>query len=46
MLTPEDLERARKELQDWQDRFDRYSGNNPDKYQSDIREARRRVREI
>lgn len=46
MPTKEDLEHARKDLQEWQDRFDRYSGNNPDKYQTDIRAARRRVREI
>lgn len=46
MATTEDLEHARKELQDWQDRFDRYSGNNPDKYQADIRAARGRVRQL
>lgn len=46
MYTKEDLERARAELKDWQDRFNRYSGNNPEKYQSDIRTARRKVREI
>ena len=46
MPTIKDLENAREELQNWEDRFDRYSGNNPDKYQADIRTARRRVREI
>jgi hypothetical protein len=45
-LTKEDLENARRALQEWQERFDLYSGNNPDNYQADIRAARRRVQEI
>lgn len=45
-FTPGDLEEATKSLRDWQDKFDRYSGNNPNKYQADIRAARRRVRLI
>ncbi|MEP1612413.1 MAG: hypothetical protein ABJL72_10865 [Roseobacter sp.] len=44
--TPDDLEEATKSLRDWQDKFDRYSGNNPNKYQADSRAARRRVRQI
>jgi hypothetical protein len=39
----EDLEKAQKSLLAWVDRFDRYSGNNPNKYQSDIKAARRQV---
>ncbi|SDO03875.1 hypothetical protein [Ensifer sp. YR511] len=46
MATLEDLEAARRELAEWNARFDNYSGNNPDKYQSDIKVARRRVREL
>lgn len=43
MYTLEDLEVAKTELGTWLDRFDRYTGNNPNKYQSDIRAARRKV---
>jgi len=46
MYTLEGLENAREELRKWDDRFDRYTGNNPDKYQSDIRAARSKVRLI
>jgi len=46
MHTLEDLDKVRAELRDWEDRFDRYSGNNPDKYKSDIRLARQKVRLI
>jgi len=46
MYTLEDLENAREELRKWDDRFDRYTGNNPDKYQSDIRAARSKLRLI
>jgi hypothetical protein len=44
--TLDDLAVAIKSLRDWQDKFDRYTGNNPDKYQSDIKAARRLVRLI
>jgi predicted nucleic acid-binding Zn-ribbon protein len=40
------LEAARRDLAEWSERFDNYSGNNPNKYQSDIKAARRRVREL
>jgi hypothetical protein len=46
MTTREELEAARRDLADWMDRFDNYSGNNPDKYHSDIKAARRRVRQL
>ena len=46
MYTQEDLTQARKALQSWQEKFDRYSGNNPNKYQADIKSARRTVRLI
>lgn len=37
-----DLAAAEAELKLWLDRFDNYSGNNPNKYQADIRAARRK----
>ena len=46
MYTIEDLERARAELKSWSDRFANYSGNNPNKYQADIKAARQKVRMI
>ncbi len=46
MYTLEDLERARTKLREWNDRFDRYTGNNPDKYQSAIKAALRSVQSI
>lgn len=46
MATVEDLEEARRELTRWNERFDNYSGNNPNKYQADIRAARQRVRDL
>ena len=45
-MTTDKLENARRDLQKWEDRFANYSGNNPDKYQADIRAARRRVRAL
>jgi hypothetical protein len=45
-FTVDDLEKAREALRAWEDRFDRYTGNNPNKYQSDIKVARREVRTI
>ena len=44
--TLDDLARAKATLSDWQARFDNYTGNNPDKYQADIRSAREKVRLI
>ena len=44
--TLDDFEKARTELRGWSDRFDRYSGNNPNKYQSDIRMASMKVEMI
>jgi len=46
VYTADDLEKAREALRAWEDRFDRYTGNNLDKYQSDIKAARREVRMI
>lgn len=40
------MENAKAGLAGWQKRFDDYSGNNPDKYQSDITAAKANVREI
>lgn len=37
--TLEDLDKARAELKAWSDKWERYSGNNPNKYQSDIHSA-------
>ena len=41
-----DLEAAKDTLAALNKRFDNYSGNNPDKFQSDIRPARAKVRDI
>ncbi|HCJ7274148.1 TPA: hypothetical protein NVH30_003823 [Vibrio cholerae] len=46
MYTLEDLRAAQAELDLWQGRWDRYDGNNPNKYQADIRNAQSRVRSI
>lgn len=46
MATQEDLDAARRDLTVWNERFQNYSGNNPDKYKSDIKAARRRIREL
>jgi hypothetical protein len=40
------LEEARRELTGWSERFDNYSGNNPNKYRSDLKAARERVRNL
>ncbi|MCT2581149.1 MAG: hypothetical protein E5X23_08345 [Mesorhizobium sp.] len=45
-FTIDDLERAKANLERWTQSFDDYTGNNPDKYQSDIKSARVEVREI
>jgi hypothetical protein len=41
-----DLSAAKSELQQWQDAFDRYSGNNPNKYRTDIRRAKATVKRL
>jgi hypothetical protein len=41
--TLKDLDDANAELARLEQAFDNYSGNNPDKFQSDIRSARRQV---
>lgn len=46
MYTFEDYEKARLELHRWNKQWDNYTGNNPHKYQTDIRDAARKVREI
>lgn len=46
MYTLDDFEKAKAEVRRWTDAFDRYSGNNPDKYQSEIKHARAKLREI
>ncbi len=46
MATLEELKEARRDLARWNERFDNYSGNNPNKYQADIRTARQRVRDL
>lgn len=46
MYTEIDLENARAELAVLRQRWENYSGNNPDKYQSDIKAASRKVNEI
>ncbi len=44
--TLEDLEQAKAELESWGQRFDNYSGNNPNKYQADPKQAREKIRII
>ena len=46
MYSLEELESARLNLTAVQERFDRYSGNNPDKYRADIESARLKVHSI
>lgn len=46
MYTPQDLDRAREELFQIQERSANYSGNNPNKYQADIKTASKQVRDI
>jgi hypothetical protein len=42
----QDLDDARAELKRWQERWENYDGNNPNKYQADIRIARQKVSSI
>lgn len=44
--TLQDLELAKADLAGWLTRFADYTGNNPDKYQADIKSAREKVRVI
>lgn len=46
MYTLEDLENARKKLEGVQERWANYTGNNPNKYESDLKSARREIRII
>jgi hypothetical protein len=46
MYTFKDYEKAKAELHRWHEQWDSYTGNNPEKYQTDIRDASRKVREI
>ena len=46
MYTINDLELAQIEMDQWNERWDNYSGNNPNKYQSNIKIAARKVRTI
>ncbi|CAK2039539.1 conserved hypothetical protein [Vibrio crassostreae] len=46
MYTLEDLQAAQTELELWEGRWERYDGNNPNKYQADIKNARSLVRNI
>lgn len=42
----DDLKQAHADLEPWQERWDNYSGNNPNKYRSSIKSAGERVRTI
>ena len=46
MTSIADLEAARAELVAIQAKFDRYTGNNPDKYQTELRDAAARIRTL
>ena len=46
MYSIEDYEKAKEELARWRQKWDNYSGNNPNKYQSEIKVASRKVAEI
>jgi hypothetical protein len=46
MYTLEDLEKARQKLASIQEHWANYTGNNPDKYDSDLKAARREIRII
>ena len=43
MYTLDDLKKAKEKLDFWNKKWDNYSGNNPNKYQSDIKSARREI---
>ncbi len=46
MYTLDDLKKAQDTLTTWSERWENYSGNNPNKYQSDLKTARAKVRHI
>ena len=46
MYTIEDLEKAKKELANWNEKATNYRRNNPNVYQSDIKSASANVRHI
>lgn len=46
LYTLEDYKDAKAELARWNEQWDNYMGNNPDKYQADIKTSARKVREI
>jgi len=46
LYTLENYEKAKSDLADWNERWNNYTGNNPDKHQSDIKAAAKKVREI
>jgi len=46
MYSLADLEAAKAEWKSWEDRWDSYSGNNPDKYHSQREMAQAKVRAI
>jgi hypothetical protein len=46
LYTDAELEQAKFELARWNEKWENYSGNNPGKYQSDIKASARKVREI
>lgn len=46
MYTLEDYKKAKAKLARWNDAWDNYTGNNPDKYQADIKAAAQKAREI
>lgn len=46
LYTLEDYENAKADLARWNERWITYTGNNPDKYQADIKAADRKVREV
>ncbi|MEW6613015.1 MAG: hypothetical protein ACOY5C_12270 [Pseudomonadota bacterium] len=43
MYSLRDYEEAKAELEQWKKRWENYSGNNPNKYQADIKAVRRKL---
>ena len=41
-----DLAAAKGELQHWEEKFDGYTGNNPNKFRTDIKNARQKVAQL
>ena len=46
VYTQEDLERARANVRHWEAAIDRYMGNNPNKYEHNLRLAHAMLRKI